>query len=300
LLVSLAVLALAPHVVTNLGRGDSAGGEARQLQLGGPERAPRAPPPPEGGAAFGAAAAAAGTSGVRTATTTTATIPSAPPRPARPQRPPLLLGRPAHSTWGVQPVAARAHALARPPLSDLARVPPHVHVPDRVRAVALHVLTGRRPDTLADVELLVPIRARAPLVVSLPQVFREAGYRTVSIGKVFHWINETSQALGGPDDREISWDEAVLPAMGDGGGECPGKLTWCSCGVTPSEPDCPDQLIASAAVATLARLAANKDGLLHGRGLPPPPHGLHLPVVVPRALRQRHGSAPGREDAARL
>jgi arylsulfatase A-like enzyme len=47
-------------------------------------------------------------------------------------------------------------------------------------------LTGLRPDTTHIFDLQTPLRKSMPDVVSMPQRFREAGYTTISLGKVYH------------------------------------------------------------------------------------------------------------------
>lgn len=64
------------------------------------------------------------------------------------------------------------------------------------------LLTGVRPDTTGIYDLVTPIRDRLPDVVTLPQLFRQAGYQVYGRGKVFH---------GKLDDPQ-SWDSA--PAQG--------------------------------------------------------------------------------------
>lgn len=53
------------------------------------------------------------------------------------------------------------------------------------------VLTGRRPDTLRVWDLPTHFRTVAPNVVTLPQHFKNQGYFTQNIGKIFHnWLHE--------------------------------------------------------------------------------------------------------------
>jgi len=58
------------------------------------------------------------------------------------------------------------------------------------------LLTGLRPDTIRVWDLGTDLREVSPNVVTLPQLFREEGYRTASVGKIYHNIF--------PD--EPSWD----------------------------------------------------------------------------------------------
>ena len=48
------------------------------------------------------------------------------------------------------------------------------------------VLTGLRPDTHGVLDLVTHVRDRHPRLKTLPQCFREAGYLTISYGKIFH------------------------------------------------------------------------------------------------------------------
>ena len=47
-------------------------------------------------------------------------------------------------------------------------------------------LTGLRPDTTGILDNRTPVRRTHPDVVTLPQLFREHGYFTASLGKVMH------------------------------------------------------------------------------------------------------------------
>lgn len=62
------------------------------------------------------------------------------------------------------------------------------------------LLTGLRPDTLRVWDLKTPFRETMPEAITLPQRFREHGYHTAEIGKIFH--------NSFPDPR--SWAEGDL------------------------------------------------------------------------------------------
>jgi iduronate 2-sulfatase len=62
------------------------------------------------------------------------------------------------------------------------------------------LLTGLRPDTIRVWDLQTDLRTTVPDAVTLPQHFRQNGYHTLGIGKVFHNIF--------PDPP--SWDEGVF------------------------------------------------------------------------------------------
>ena len=62
------------------------------------------------------------------------------------------------------------------------------------------LLSGRRPETLGVYDLATFLRKNNPDVVTLPELFKNSGYRTIRFGKIFHATN------GNHDDRQ-SWSE---------------------------------------------------------------------------------------------
>ena len=79
------------------------------------------------------------------------------------------------------------------------------------------VLSGCRPDTTQIYDLATPLRNRMPHILSLPEHFRNNGYETVSVGKVYHhpkddlqaWSKEPFQSRGDWKGRGYLTDEAV-------------------------------------------------------------------------------------------
>jgi iduronate 2-sulfatase len=63
------------------------------------------------------------------------------------------------------------------------------------------LLTGRRPDTLRVWDLPTHFRSNMPDVVTLPQYFKQQGYFTQNIGKIFHNFRQTIQ--GDPDSWSV-------------------------------------------------------------------------------------------------
>ena len=60
------------------------------------------------------------------------------------------------------------------------------------------LLTGRRPETIKVYDLETFVRTHVPDVVTLPQLFKNNGYESRSIGKIFHVTN-------GNHEDDISW-----------------------------------------------------------------------------------------------
>ncbi|MDF1823069.1 MAG: sulfatase [Verrucomicrobiales bacterium] len=67
------------------------------------------------------------------------------------------------------------------------------------------IMTGRRPDTTKVFDLKSHFRDALPDVKTLPQQFREAGYRSLAVGKIYHGAK--GHAFGNGIDDELSWSE---------------------------------------------------------------------------------------------
>ncbi|WP_068770069.1 sulfatase [Termitidicoccus mucosus] len=114
------------------------------------------------------------------------------------------------------------------------------------------LLTGRRPDTTKVYDLVTHFREAIPDVVTLPQYFKQHGYTTQSLGKIFHpgyddpqsWtIQNTFKAAArySPPAREIL---AKRLAENKPGAKIAG-LPW-------ESPDVPDNSLTDGSVATEA------------------------------------------------
>lgn len=120
-------------------------------------------------------------------------------------------------------------------------------------------LSGKRPDEIGIVTNTVPFRKVLPDLVSLPQLFRQNGYFTAGIGKIFHLAEPRS---GKPVFFEdpLSWeyfydgmlDASKLGRTGEGRNLTHGKLPWCTwLAAMGDDDDQPDGLNAAAAVRFL-------------------------------------------------
>lgn len=66
------------------------------------------------------------------------------------------------------------------------------------------LLTGRRPESIQIYDLETFCRTHVPDIVTLPQAFRQNGYTTRSVGKVFHVTN-------GNHEDDVSWSAPAWP-----------------------------------------------------------------------------------------
>ena len=84
-------------------------------------------------------------------------------------------------------------------------------------------LTGLRPDTVGVKDLQTHIRTTVPNVVTLPQYFRQNGYFSGRVGKIFHQGVPGDIGRSGPDDP-VSWTEVSNPRGRDKDAEAQGRL----------------------------------------------------------------------------
>lgn len=143
------------------------------------------------------------------------------------------------------------------------------------------LMTGLRPDTLRIWNLPVHFRERYSDIVSLPQCFRQAGYFTQGIGKLFHnWRQKTEGdpvAWSVPEELHYNTHYADTPQVK---GDVPPNLM--SVGKNECR-DVPDEAyfdgrIATKAVAAIERIAERDQPFFLGVGFWKP----HLPFNAPK------------------
>lgn len=136
------------------------------------------------------------------------------------------------------------------------------------------MLTGLRPDAIRVFDLTTHFRDNVPDVVTLPQHFRNHGYHTSRIGKVFHI-----------EDRE-SWDERISPGPENlEGVTIVNPTPWLAAGSSPSwgisdapDEDHRDARSATEAIRILERERDRNRPFFLAVGF----HKPHAPYVAPR------------------
>ena len=137
------------------------------------------------------------------------------------------------------------------------------------------ILTGKRPDFTKIYDLKTLIRDKNPQIKTMPQYFREQGYTTAAVGKVFD-VRSVDQ---GHDS--LSWSipyEAVKGANSRGGG-----YVYETRRISTESPDVADSLTLDGRVlkrssALLSELAGKDAPFFLAVGF----HKPHLPFVAPK------------------
>lgn len=115
-------------------------------------------------------------------------------------------------------------------------------------------LSGWRPDTTRILGNETPLRLEHPDAVLLPQLFRQQGYFTASLGKIIHaGLDAAGHRVAHEDAR--SWDDCrtfvptPIGRKGEGRNLTGGTLKWCSwLAAQGTDEDQPDGQIATAAI----------------------------------------------------
>lgn len=109
------------------------------------------------------------------------------------------------------------------------------------------LLTGRRPDTTRVYDMQVHFRKTLPDVVTLPQYFKQHGYHTQALGKVYH------QEMDDPASWSVPHWAPALPDYGPEGEALRKRNTGPGHrGPAYEAPDIPDEALPDGAVANRA------------------------------------------------
>ncbi len=143
----------------------------------------------------------------------------------------------------------------------------------------LSLMTGRRPDTIRVWDLSTHFREALPDIVTLPQLFKDNGYYTASIGKIYH-------GSGSPSTDPPSWS---VDPLYDHSGEL--NATWLlpenrnkkgkqASTEAPEVDDgeYEDGMISNAAVERLRELKMKQQSFFLAVGFRKP----HLPFCAPK------------------
>ena len=146
------------------------------------------------------------------------------------------------------------------------------------------VMTGLRPDQIKVYDLDRHFREEVPDVVTLSQLFKEAGHHTARVGKIYHYNVPASIGTDGFDDPP-SWQETINPYGRDKLEEAKifnaephrkisAALSWLAAEGTDEEQT--DGMIASEAIRWIEE--NGKDPFFLGVGFFRP----HTPYVAPK------------------
>ena len=147
-------------------------------------------------------------------------------------------------------------------------------------------LTGLRPDTTGVKDLQTHVRTVLPNVVTLPQHFKQNGYFSGRVGKIFHQGVPSDIGRSGPDDP-VSWTEVSNPRGRDKDAELEGRLVNLTPGIglgsaaahLADEGSDEEQTDGKVASETIRMLQANKDRpFFIAAGFYRP----HVPEVAPK------------------
>jgi Arylsulfatase A and related enzymes len=139
------------------------------------------------------------------------------------------------------------------------------------------VLTGLRPDENGVTDLVTHFRQKIPDVVTLPQAFKNAGYTSIGIGKVFHGSKRTLDSVSWSVPSLVQsftkQDEYYLPENRKGNAKAASYEF-----VAEQDDDYPDGKIANAAITALQQFRQSGESFFMAVGFNKP----HLPFCAPR------------------
>jgi len=153
------------------------------------------------------------------------------------------------------------------------------------------LLTGRRPARTTIRDNKTHFREIDPTVVTLPQAFKQAGWRSERIGKLYHYGVPGQIGTSGLDDPP-SWDAVFNPKGRDVAdepkifslepGNFGGTVSWLAADGTDAEQT--DGIAAARAVALLEGYARQQTPFFLAVGFYRP----HTPYVAPKPWYEKH------------
>ena len=150
------------------------------------------------------------------------------------------------------------------------------------------MMTGLRPDTLKVYDLKTNLREGHPRITTLPQHFKNNGYFSARVGKIYHYGVPRQIGSGGMDDPD-SWDLAInsrgrdkdeedkIHVLTRGTGTTLGfSMSWLD--MDSSDEDQTDGRCTTDSIKLLERFAKEKRPFFLGVGYFRP----HVPFVAPK------------------
>ena len=141
------------------------------------------------------------------------------------------------------------------------------------------VLTGLRPDQTGVTDLVTHFRTKVPDVVTLPQAFKNAGYTSIGVGKIFHNTKHTmdtvSWSLPKAGNVSVSNKEYFLEKNKKGGKADAFEFTG------GEDEKYPDGQIARETIQLLKQFKESGEPFFLATGFKKP----HLPFCAPQKYR---------------
>ncbi|WP_372772755.1 sulfatase [Mangrovibacterium sp.] len=142
----------------------------------------------------------------------------------------------------------------------------------------MSLLTGLRPETIGIYDLFTPLRSVHKEMVTMPQFFKENGYTTVSVGKVYHHSSDDKESWSIHFPKEKNdWlnpeNMAIIDSLVKAGDTRNGPAFECA---DVDDDAYADGRVARNAVETLRKIKNEKFMMVVGLSKP------HLPFNSPR------------------
>lgn len=142
----------------------------------------------------------------------------------------------------------------------------------------MSLLTGMRPESIGIYSIFTPFRKVHKDMVSMPQFFKEKGYTTVSIGKVYHHTNDDKESWSIHIPKEPnSWikpeNKALIDSLKEAGSKRNGPAFECA---DVEDEAYKDGRVAKYAIETLQNIKDKNFVMFLGLSKP------HLPFNAPK------------------